>query len=272
MLGPYAAIIGVRFKMLLQYRAAAWAGFTTQLFWGFIKVMVFAAFFASTDLVQPMSFEQVVVYVWLGQALLALLPWNVDQEIAEQIRSGGVAYELLRPLNLYSFWFARTLAFRAAPTSLRMLPMLAFTLLVLPLVGLDEWALPPPASLASGIVFLVSLIGVLALSTAFTMILHISLMWTISGEGFNRMMPGVVPVLAGLIIPLPLFPDWLQPFLYWQPFRSMADVPFRLYSGHIPISEALPELINQWFWVAILVGFGCWLLSRARRNLVVQGG
>ena len=60
-----------------------------------------------------MTFPQVLVYIWLGQALLALLPWNVDKEIAEQIRSGGVAYELLRPVDLYGFWFARTLAFRA---------------------------------------------------------------------------------------------------------------------------------------------------------------
>ncbi len=269
---PYPAIIAVRFKMLLQYRAAAWAGFSTQLFWGFIKVMVFAAFFASTTLVQPMTFSQVLVYIWLGQALLALLPWNVDQEIAEQIRSGGVAYELLRPLDLYGYWFARTLAFRAAPTSLRMLPMLLVTFYLLPLIGLQQWALPPPVTSAAGIWFGISMVGMLALSTAFTMIMHIALMWTISGEGINRMMPGIVPVFAGLIIPLPLFPDWLQPILRWQPFRGMADVPFRIYSGHIPVADAPLEILNQWLWFFVLVGFGYWLLTRARRNLVVQGG
>lgn len=269
---PYLAIVAVRFRMLLQYRAAAWAGFGTQLFWGFIKVMVFAAFYASATSSPPMSFAQVLVYIWLGQALLALLPWNVDQELAEQIRSGSVAYELLRPLNLYAFWFARTLAFRAAPTLLRMVPMLLVTLLVLPRVGLGEWALPLPASGLGGLLFCCALAGTLAISVSFTMILHIGLMWTISGEGFNRMMPGVVPVLAGLIVPLPLFPDMLQPVLHWQPFRSLADVPFRIYSGHIAPAAALPELLLQWVWTALLVGFGIWLLGRARRRLVVQGG
>jgi len=269
---PYLAIVAVRFRMLLQYRAAAWAGFGTQLFWGFIKVMVFAAFFASAATAPTMSFAQVLVYIWLGQALLALLPWNVDQELAEQIRSGAVAYELLRPLNLYGFWFARTLAFRAAPTLLRMIPMLIVTFLVMPRIGFGEWALPPPASWRSGIAFCAALAGTLALSVSFTMVLQIGLMWTISGEGFNRMMPGVVPVLAGLIVPLPLYPDALQPFLRWQPFRSLADVPFRIYSGHIPPSAALPELALQWVWTAVLVGVGVWLLNRARRRLVVQGG
>jgi ABC-2 type transport system permease protein len=268
----YRSIIATRFKMLLQYRAAALAGFGTQLFWGFIKVMIFVAFFESVSAAQPMTFAQVIVYIWLGQGLLGLLPWNVDPDIQTQIRSGDVAYELLRPLDLYSLWFAQTLAFRAAPTLLRLLPMLAFTFWVLPLIGLPEWALPLPPSVASGALFLLSVLGMLALSTAFTMVMHISLMWTISGEGVNRVMPGVVPVFAGLIVPLPLFPDWMQGVLYWQPFRGMADVPFRIYSGHIAADAALFEVALQWVWFALIVAFGYWLLTKARRNLVVQGG
>lgn len=266
------AIIAVRCKMLLQYRAAALAGFGTQLFWGFIKVMVFVAFFASAAKAPPMTLSQVLVYIWLGQALLALLPWNVDAEIATQIRTGNVAYELLRPLNLYGFWFARTLAFRAIPTLLRMVPMLFFAYFLMPLVGLDAWALPAPATVSSGLLFLVAALGTLVLSTAFTMILHVALMWTISGEGFNRMMPGIVPVFSGLIVPLPLFPDWLQGFLFWQPFRGMADVPFRIYSGHIGDAEAWFEIGVQWLWVAVLIGVGILLLRRARLKLVAQGG
>jgi ABC-2 type transport system permease protein len=269
---PYLAVIAVRFKMLLQYRAAAWAGFGTQLFWALIKVMVFAAFFESATTSQPMTFSQVLVYIWLGQALLALLPWNVDAEIAGEIRSGAVAFEMLRPLDLYGYWFARTLAFRAAPAMLRMPPMLLFAWFLLPAFGFQEWALAPPAGWLSGLLFAFSLAGMLALSTAFTMILHITLMWTVSGEGVNRMMPGIVPVFAGLIIPLPLFPDWLQPILYWQPFRGMADVPFRIYSGHIPPDAAIAEIAVQWIWFGIIVLFGYWLLTKARRNLVVQGG
>ena len=268
----YLAVAVTRFKMVLQYRAAAFAGVSTQLFWGFIKVMVFVAFFEAASEVPPMTFSEVLVYIWLGQGLLALLPWNVDAEIANDIRSGGVAYELLRPLDLYSFWFARTLAFRAAPTLLRFIPMLIFAYWGLPLIGFPEWALPWPDSFASGCLFVFSVTATLALSTAFTMVLHIALMWTISGEGFNRLMPGIVPVFAGLIVPLPLFPDWLQPYLYWQPFRGMADVPFRIYSGHIPVSEAFFEIAMQWIWFVVIVVFGYRLLMRARTKLVVQGG
>lgn len=269
---PYLAIVAVRFQMLLQYRAAAFAGFVTQFFWGAIKVMVFVAFFESVTTPPPMSLPEILVYIWLGQALLGLLPWNVDPEIAGHVRSGAVAFELLRPLNLYGFWFARTLAFRAAPTLLRMVPMLILAYAGLPMIGLAQWALPLPAGIASATLFCVSVLVTLVLSAAVTMVLHISLMWTLSGEGVNRLMPGVVPLFAGLVIPLPLFPEWLQPLLFWQPFRGLADVPFRIYSGHIAADAAWLEIAMQIGWTALIIGFGVWLLGRAGRRLVVQGG
>jgi ABC-2 type transport system permease protein len=106
---PYLAIVSARIRMLLQYRAAALGGMSTQLFWGLIRVMVFEAFYRSSTASQPMTYPEVVNYVWLGQALFAMLPWSIDQEIRGKIRDGSVAYELVRPLDLYSFWFSRAL-------------------------------------------------------------------------------------------------------------------------------------------------------------------
>jgi len=113
----YWAILSARFRTLLQYRAAAAAGFGTQLFWGLIKVMIFYAFYHSTAVRQPMAYKDVVTYVWLGQAMLMMLPWNVERDLREMIRWGAVAYELLRPLDLYSLWYSRALAWRTAPTA-----------------------------------------------------------------------------------------------------------------------------------------------------------
>ena len=146
---PYVAMLGARFRMLLQYSAAAFAGFATQLFWGAIKLMILAAFLAANHHASPMSLPQLAAYVWLGQALLGVLPWNVDAELQEKMMSGAVAYELLRPVDLYAFWYARTMALRTATTFMRMIPMIIFAGFLLPLFGLGKWALPPPASAAA---------------------------------------------------------------------------------------------------------------------------
>ena len=117
-LSPYRAILSARFRMLLQYRAAALAGLWTQIFFGLVLLMIYEAFYESTTARQPLAFAEIVSYVWLGQALLAMLPWNADAEIRAMVRSGAVAYELCRPIDLYSLWYARALAWRTAPTLL----------------------------------------------------------------------------------------------------------------------------------------------------------
>lgn len=175
-------------------------------------------------------------------------------------------------MDLYAFWYARTLAWRAADTTVRMLPLLVVALWVLPLVGLEQWALPAPPGFSSGVLFVVSLIGLAAMATAVTMLFQATLFWLISGRGLQACMYGLISILSGLVVPLPLFPDWMQPFLYWQPFRGLGDTPFRIYSGDIPAMEAGFEIALQFGWAAVFVAFGYLLLGRARTRLVVQGG
>ena len=270
-LKPYTAVVSARYRNLLQYRAAAFAGFVTQLFWGSIRLMILAAFYAAAEGPQPMNMVEVVAYVWLGQALLGMLPWNTDADFKEQVTSGAVAYDLLRPLDLYGYWYARTLAFRTATTTLRAVPMVVFAMLLLPAFGLAEWALPVP-SVTGLIGFLAAITAAALLSTAITVLAHISMLWTLSGEGVDRILPSFVTILSGMIVPLPLFPDWMQPFLSWQPFRGLCDVPYRIYSGNIPIAEATNEIAFTLVWTLVIVWFGRFLLSRGVRRLVVQGG
>ena len=199
----------------MQYRTAAIAGLVTQIFRGSIKLMVLGAFFAVAVEPPPMSFAQIVAYVWLGQVLLAMLPWNADAEIQQMFTSGSVGYELLRPLDLYAFWFARTMAFRSAPTLLRMVPGLIFAYFIVRFIGLDEWALAPPASLLYGLTFLLSILLAFVLSCALTMLVNISVFWTIVSRGITSLIDGAVTVFSDMILLLPLFPDWAQPILYW---------------------------------------------------------
>jgi len=261
---PYWAIFSARFRTLLQYRAAAVAGFGTQLFFGFVRVMVFEAFYRSSTAVQPMSFPEVVTYIWLGQAMLLIVMFRADTDVQAMIRSGTVAYELVRPTDLYALWYVRALAMQTGPLILRAVPMFIVAGLFL--------GLGAPPSLASGAMWVLATVGALALSSAIATLLTISLLWTISGEGISRIVPAAVFVFSGMIVPLPLWPDWAQPLLDFLPFRGMADVPFRIYMGHIPPHDAVFALAHQAAWTVALVALGRRLLARGTRRLVVQGG
>jgi len=260
----YNAVFSARFQTLLQYRAAAAAGFGTQLFWGLIRTMIFEAFYRSGAAPQPMSLPQVVTYVWLGQAMLVLIPWNVDADVRAMIRSGTVAYELVRPLDLYTLWYSRALALRTAPALLRALPMFA--------VAGCFFGMQPPPSLAAGAAWLAATAGAALLAGAITTLITISLLWTLSGEGVSRLLPAVTMLFAGYVLPLPLFPDWAQALLSFLPFAGLADTPFRMYLGHLPPEAVFGVLGHQLAWTAALVLLGRAALARATRRMVVQGG
>jgi ABC-2 type transport system permease protein len=261
---PYRAVLAARFRVLLQYRAAAAAGLATQIFWGFIRVMIFTAFYQATTAQQPMTLEEVVNYVWLGQALILLLPFQVDADIKSMVNSGGVAYELLRPVDLYNLWYTRAIAIRCAPTLLRAVPLLACATLFFGL------RLPPSPVAAVG--WLVVMLGAVLLSAALTNLMNISLLWTVSGEGVSRLMPTVAYLFSGMILPLPLYPDWAQAVLDFLPFRGLGDVPHRVYFGHLSASEIPYLFAHQMIWTTAFVLLGRWLLRRAAHRLVLQGG
>jgi ABC-2 type transport system permease protein len=269
---PYLAIVGARFRMLLQYRAAAIAGLGTQIFFGMVLIMIYEAFYRSARVAPPIAFRQIVSYVWLGQALFAMLPWNSDPEWRSMVRSGAIAYELCRPVDLYGLAFAREIARRTAPTLLRAVPMVVIATTVLPLVGLGEWRLAPPPDAAAGISFAASLLCTIALGCAIGVLVNITVIWTISSTGHLTLLTTAVTLFSGMIIPLPLFPDWAQRALAWSPFAGLMDLPFRIYSGHIATADVPLVLARQLGWTLVLVVFGRWLLRRGLRRVVVLGG
>ena len=128
----YLSVMKLRFLLLLQYRWASSAGVVTWFFFGLIRVMVFESFYSSGGATTPMSFADAVSYIWLGQTMLGLLPWDGDREVQNMVRTGNVAYELCRPVDMYSLWFARCLAHRIAPTLMRAVPIFLTASLLMP--------------------------------------------------------------------------------------------------------------------------------------------
>jgi ABC-2 type transport system permease protein len=267
-LKAYLSIFKLRFAVQLQYRAAAAAAFFTQLFFGFIIVMVFHAFYASSIQTQPMSLAAAVTYSWLGQALLRMQPgFSNDTEVIDMIRSGNIAYELCRPLDLYFLWYSRALSQRIVPTLLSGVPLFTISLFLPAGFGAS-----PPASIASGAAWFLSIILALLLSCAISNIVTASTLWTIAGDGMQRIFPAFTMVFSGLNVPLAFFPDWAQTILRFLPFSGLVDLPFRLYLGMVPASTVFFFGLLQLFWIVVLMVIGILVLNIGKQKVVVQGG
>ena len=270
-LRPYRAVFRARFQLLLQYRAAALAGFGTQCWWGAIKVMIFAAFL-SGPVASPMTLRQTVDYIWWGQALLTMLPWSADPELARMVRSGDIGYERLRPLDTYAYWYARAVARRTATPLLRAIPMVLLAGVLLPALGLGRWGLSAPAGLGAASLFAASILFVIALASAFSTMLDLLVVATLSERGVNTFVAPLSIVFSGSLIPLPLLPEWMQPVMRNQPFAGLLDIPVRIYGGHLAGASALSALARQGFWVLVLIALGRAMTVRVMARLQTQGG
>jgi ABC-2 type transport system permease protein len=239
---------------------------------GFIIAMVLLSFYASSEIESPLTVTQTLAYVWLGQALLALLPWNVDPVAHNAIRTGEVVQELLRPVDVYRLWFTRVLAWRLVRVGLRCGPMVLLAMWLFPRIGIGQFAMPGPASAEALGLFAVALTLSVLLSGVITVLMQVTMLWTVSPDGILRIIPSLAIFLTGNAVPLPLLPDWMQGFLIIQPFRGLADTPFRIYSGDLIGRDAWGAMAWSVGWIVILWLIGSWMMRQGIKRLVVAGG
>ena len=264
----YISYFKLKFITGLQYRAAAIAGISTQLFFGIVYISVYVAFYESGSNNLPMKLNELVSYLWLSQAFFALIyMWYKDKEIIKLIKTGNIAYELCRPQNLYFMWASKIFGERLSNVTLRFLPVILFALL-----------LPTPYNLDLSItfdrfiVFIASFILSSFLMTVLILLYHIICLFTLDEKGIVNMFMVISDILSGLVLPIPFFPKYLQNVSNLLPFRYISDFPFRLYVGNITINEGLKGLIIQIIWIIILIIIGRILMKKALKKTVIQGG
>lgn len=264
----YLSVFRIRFIHSFQYRAAALAGVATQFAWGFMEILAFRAFYSSDPAAFPMEFSQLSSYIWLQQAFLAMTAlWFFDADIFESISSGGVAYELARPMSLYFMWFAKNCGTRLSRTLLRCVPVLAVAFL-LP----KPWGMALPADILAFVCFLISLALAFFVVVALVMFVYIITVHSISPLGPRYFLGALSELLAGATIPLPFFPDKIRAVVELLPFASGQNVPLRIYSGHLAGADMAGAMLLQLFWaVALILGGVLWLRASVKK-LVVQGG
>ena len=267
-MNTYFAIFRIRFINALQYRAAAAAGIATQFAFGFMFILAFAAFYKVGPDAFPMEFSQTVSYIWMQQAFMALFfTWFWENDIAASIMEGSIAYEMVRPADLYSRWFCQAAANRLARAVLRCSPILVVAF-VLP----KPYRMSLPPDMPQFALFIISLALALGVVVAFSMLIVVTAFYTITSLGTRFMMMIIGDFLAGALIPLPFFPGTIRRIVELLPFASMSNMPLRIFSGDITGVDATNGIMLQVFWVFALVITGRILMNRALSKVIVQGG
>lgn len=213
-----------------------------------------------------MSYQALITYVCLGQAFSFARPGQrrVLVRIGYGIRRGDVILDLIRPTDYQLLTFSETLGAYLMEIVMVSLPSYLLALLIF---GIDL-----PASPEAALGFAISLMGALFLVFSLDFLVGLMGFWTFSVWGLGYAKFAVLDILAGTIIPLTLFPEWLRRIVLALPFKGMAYTPLAIYVGEIEGSSIWTNILGQFAWGIGLVLLTRLLWLRARRRIEIQGG
>lgn len=214
--------------------------------------------------VAGMDQTELTTYVVVAWLVAIAAGTQLDGILAHRFRSGEIAADLLRPLDLQAFLTARSLGRSAASLTITAIPVLLLSSLAFPIRWPDHaWAWP-----AAGVS---ALLGAL-IGAELAFLVGITVLRLRHIEGLTRIKAIVVAVLSGAVIPLDAMPAALLPLVDLLPFRAIAHLPTCLFLERYPLADIWWPFSQQLVWC-----LGLLLLCRsawhwALQDLTVQGG
>lgn len=197
-------------------------------------------------------------YIATSEAVTLSLNVRMIAELGDDISSGSIAVELLRPAPVLWLRVATQLG-RAVPRVAGIVPA-GIAVCFITAGGPPSWS---ALALAAP-----SLVLALAANVVAQHLFAASAFWIRNATTAWYLYQKMVFVLGGMLIPLEVFPSGLEAVCRWLPFQAMAYAPARIASGHFE-----PWLIAQQVgWLVVLALLANRVFRVGEERLEVVGG
>ena len=260
-IGLYAAVARRSSRRYSTYRAATLAGAFTNTIFGCLRAFVLIAVWRHRPNLGGYDVTDAVTYVFLGQALIAVLAiGGMPLTLVERIRTGDIVVDLTRPVDLQTWWLAEDVG--------RSLYMVIFRGLPPFFIGALLFDVRLPTSPVLWLGVSAALVVGIVVGFSLRYLAALSAFWLLDSRGVDMALFSAMYFFSGLILPLGIFPGWLEPLARALPFAAMLQVPADLFLG----KPALGNLLLGALWAGALMAAGGIVTRRATQRLVVQGG
>ena len=217
----------------------------------------------STSLISGYNISQMIWYVlitelmWFGARNKAL-----TAEIANDIKSGKIAYNINKPYNYVIYIIAKFMGEVVIKFGIYSILSLSFGwLFVGPLTGFKFYNLP--------LILLVILLGVI-INAILRITISLISFWVEENKPFHWLYDKIILVL-GTLFPVELFPRFLQPIIKCSPIFVVTYGPAKLV-----VDFSLPMfyqiIIAQIIYLGISIGLVTIMYTKGVKKLNVNGG
>ncbi len=228
----------------------------------YIFIQLWSATFDGEGLPQiaGYSFEQIIWYLIFAESITMACP-SMSAKIEEEVKSGDVAYKLIRPVSYIGFHFVSYLG------------EVVFRLMINLLIGgfLGFLVLGWPEFGLGWLGFFIVAVGALSINFILNMMVALCSFWVEETRGLEFVYHKFLFTIGGMLMPLEVFPHWLQQICSWLPFQAILYFPAKTavkFDGEM----MLAMLGIQFIWIMILGGCLMLMFRKGVKKLNVNGG
>lgn len=260
----YLFVTKIRVQSALAYRFNVISTILIQCLLMFAMACFWNAAYGGAKAVSGVREQDMLTYTMVSVIMGNLLTMGVEGRIESSVRSGSVALDMLKPVNIYGVYLAEDLGDMAVALFQIAVPLL--------MIGTAMFGFPAPASAGCFLFFLVSFsIGYL-INWILAALLGMCAFKVISMGPVRNVKGFIMKLLSGSVIPLWFFPEGFQTVLEFLPFVNIYQLPLGIYIGQYTLEEMVRRTVLQMFWCAAL-----WLIfqsvqKKAAAAVLIQGG
>jgi ABC-2 type transport system permease protein len=259
------AFIRAAFHNTYIYRLDFWVRLISAFIMMYATYSLWDILYAQNPDAFGMSREQMTTYGVLGMMLAPLLDSAVFVQfyISEQVRSGVLELDLMKPLNFIFHMFSRQLGMFFVQFLFQALPAFLFAYFFL------EFGLPATPWLA--LVFLFSLFLGFLIFFAVSLLIGMLSIVTLRIDSYTWAYFSLIRFASGQFVPLWMFPPLLAAVVSFLPFQAVYFVPMSIYIG-AGQGELTTLILSQVAWLVGLYLTVQLFWLRVQRRITVQGG
>lgn len=264
MFSMYAEIIRIRFLTMLAYRVNYYSGIIIYAINIGAYYFLWNAIYGGQGTMGGLTVNQMVTYVAISWMARAFYFNNIDREMAQDIKEGKVAIEMIRPYNYLVVKTMQGLGEGIFRLLFFSVPGMIIVSFIFPI------HFPSDVSVWSW--YAVSLAFSFIINTQINLITGMLTFFFYNNEGLMHAKRVIVDLFSGLILPISFYPLWAQHILQYLPFQAISYVPGVIFTGALTGEKLYHALLIQGVWVFVLCVPISLMWWQARRNVIIQGG
>lgn len=262
----FVRLMAITVQGRMYYRASFFLNLTTPLILLAGQFLLWRSLYGAQAGGAIGSFAQADMfsYILLAFGINNLLTWSSENVLSREIRSGEVIARRIRPVPFLS----QTMADMTG--NLLIQAVVNGAAVVLAFVLFARWLTPPAPGML--VAFVPSLLLAILLRMMLVHSFSLLCFFTTGHLGLTWTRQALTDFFSGALIPVALFPAWLQSVTYVLPFPLMLQIPIAIFLGQ-PLPMPLWQTYAlQVVWIFVFFGLHVVLYGYIRKNTTLAGG